>query len=338
MTTAADFANKVNQKYRKSTGRDVIFPASDDRFKIERIPTGILALDCLIGGGIPMGKWTEIYGDESLLKTSIAMMAMAECQRMGFPVMYCNVERNVTEELFELRGVDTDPSKLFVFQTDIGEEYVEVIRDAMRDNVFKMIVIDSISALYPRRESDSKKDSSVGAQALLTSKMGRVLTASNDNDTAFVLINQTREKIGGFGFGDTTTRSGGRAPRFYDSMTIRLTRIGSKKQPKKGAAKSGRGYRHLNNMEIAVELEKTKAGGQMGMETVINYNVRRNQIDDFTDIMSLGAECGLIEPVGRSVIFKGKKITQKDFQAKIENSDKFRRLLKDTIRKEFLDE
>ena len=334
MTTATDFANSINQKFRKQYGRDVILPASDERFQIKRIPTGILAVDCLTGGGFPMGRWTEIYGDESLMKTSIAMMAMAETQRMGFPVMYCNVERNVSQELFKLRGVDTDPEKLFVFQTDIAEEYVDTIKEAMANKVFKMIVIDSISALYPRRESDSKKDATVGAQALLTSRMGRVLTASNDNDTAFILINQTREKIG-ISFGDNTTRSGGKAPRFYDSMTIRLTRIGSKKVSKH--EKKGRGYRQLENMEIAVELEKTKAGGKMGAETVINYNVGKNQVDEFADIMSLGAECGLIEPVGRSVMFKGQKITQKDFRVKVEGSKKFRRLLKEAILKEYVE-
>lgn len=333
MVSAVDFANKVNQKFRKSLGKDVIFPASDERFKIKRIPTGILSLDCLIGGGIPIGRWTEIYGDESLLKTSIAMMAMAETQKMGFPVMYCNVERNVSKDLFEMRGVDIDPSKLFLFQTDIAEDYVDIIKEAMQQKVFKMIVVDSIAALFPRREADSKKDSAVGAGGLLTSRMGRVLTASNDNDTAFILVNQTREKIG-MSFGDPTTRPGGKAPRFYDSMTIRLTRIGSNKEGIDG--KGGRGHRRLKDIEIAVELEKTKAGGIMGSETVIHYDIRKNRINDFADIMALGAECGMINPVGRSVIFKGKKITQAAFKTKIEGSAKFRNLLKRSILKEFV--
>lgn len=324
------FIEKMNKDFEKKSGKPVVFQGSDPRFQIKRIPTGILSLDILTGGGFPIGRWTEIYGDESLLKTSIAMMCCAEAQRMGFPVMYCNVERNVAHELFEIRGVDTSPEMLTIVQADIAEDYIEIIKAAMQEEVYKVIVLDSISALFPRREYDTDKDNAVGAQGLLTSKMGRVLTASNDNSTALILINQTREKIG-ISFGDTTTRSGGRAPKFYDSMTIRLTKIGTDREQIEGATRKGRGHRRVTNIEIAAELEKTKAGGVQGNETVIHFNVKDNRINEAEEILAQGMKYGLVTKRGNQLQIGKNKLFKKNWLDKLDGSAKLRRTLKKGI-------
>ena len=331
--------SKFVQEINKEFGKEVAFSASDERFQIKRLPTGILGLDIITGGGFPIGKWSEIYGDESLLKTSISMMAMAEAQRMGFAAMYCNIERNVTQELFEMRGVDTDPDKLTVIQEDVAEDYVNIIKKAMKDEIYKVIVVDSIAAMFPKREAETKADSAVGAQGLLTSKMGRVLTASNDNSTALILVNQTREKIG-VAFGDTTTRPGGKAPRFYDSMTIRLTRIGTKRDvtdQAKQINKRGRGYREVKGLEIAVEIEKTKSGGIMGSETVIHYDTKRNKVDLAQEIMTQGVIYGLVKKVGRQFQIGKTKMYEKDWIAKLNKNKKLARRLSQMILEEAID-
>ena len=327
MVTA--FVNQMNKDFEKKYGKQVVFEGKDKRFKIKRIPTGILSLDLLMGGGVPIGRWCEIYGDESLLKTSIAMMAIAEAQRMGYAALYCNIERNVTNELFELRGVDLSPDKLTIVQTDIAEDYVDIIKQAMQQEIYKVIVIDSIAAMFPKREHDTKADSAVGAQGLLTSKMGRVLTASNDNSTALILVNQTREKIG-ISFGDSTTRPGGRAPRFYDSMTIRLTRIGTDREGT-STEKKGRGYRKVTGLQIAAELEKTKAGGIMGNETVIYYDTQNNKVDDAQEIISMGRVHGIITKVGRQLQIGSTKMFEKNLKAKLRSNKKFARNMKRLI-------
>ena len=331
----SDFANEMNKKYQKKLGKDVIFPASDDRFRIKRIPTGILGLDILTGGGLPVGRWCEIYGDESLLKTSIAMMAIAEAQRLGFAGMYCNVERNVSEELFQLRGVDTSPEKLTVVQAEIAEDYLDIIKEAMEKEIYKIIVVDSIAALFTKREADSKADTTVGAQGLLTSKMGRVLTASNDNATALVLVNQTREKINTGGYGaDTVTRPGGKAPRFYDSMIIRLTRIGTERDHNllgKGKNKKSRGYRQLKSLEIAVEIEKTKSGGKMGSETVIHYDTENNRIDIGMEILTQGMAHGLVKKRGSLLQIGNQNKYQKQWVDLLNSKPKLARRLSQKI-------
>ena len=323
------FINQINKDFNKKYGKNVIFKGDDERFKIKKIPTGILSFDILTGGGIPIGRWVEIYGDESLLKTSIALMAISEVQRMGFAGMYCNVERNISTDLFKLRGVDIAPDKLTVVQTDLAEDYVNIIKHAMKQNIYKVIVVDSIAALFTRRENESKSDSQVGAQGLLTSKMGRVLTASNDNSTALILVNQTREKIG-LSFGDPTTRPGGKAPRFYDSMIIRLTRIGTDKESIDGS--KGRGHQRVTGLEIAMSLEKTKAGGKMGDESVMYYSVKNNKVDDASEILQLGKIYNIINKVGRQVEIGNVKMFESKLKDKIRNNKKFANKLKDMIK------
>ena len=319
----SQFVDKMNQNFRKkyNHSKDVIFTGSDGRFKIEKIPTGILSLDIITGGGIPIGRWTEIYGNESLLKTSIALYVVANAQKMGFPCMYANVERNITKELLELRGVDTSPGMLTIAQADIAEDYIDIIKQAMQQEIYKVIVIDSIAALFPRREFESKSDSTVGAQGLLTSKMGRVLTASNDNSTALILVNQTRERIG-ISFGDPTTRPGGKAPRFYDSLVIRLTQIGKEMQTNDPSGKKGRGFRKLKGIEIAVEIEKTKAGGQMGAETVLHYDVENHKVNLTQEIITQGLLFGIFKKEGRLLKVGSDKRFEKAWFEKIEANPK----------------
>ena len=323
------FVDKMNQKFRKKHDKDVIFTGDDERFKIKKIPTGILSLDILTMGGIPIGRWTEIYGHESLLKTSIALYTIANAQRLGFPCMYVNVERNITKDLLKIRGVNTSPDMLTVAQADVAEEYLEIIKEAMHEEVYKVIVLDSIAALFPRREFESKADSSVGAQGLFTSKMGRVLTASNDNSTALILVNQTREKIG-ISFGDPTTRPGGKAPRFYDSLVIRLTQIG-KDMEATHPTKKGRGYRKMTGIEIAVEIEKTKAGGRMGAETVLHYDVQNHKIDHAQEIIVQGQLYGVVIKEGRLLRIGNTKMFEKQWIEKINKSKKATRTLQTLI-------
>ena len=323
------FVTEMNKAFSKKYDKPVIYAGSDEKFQVKKIPTGILSVDILTGGGLPIGRWSEIYGQESLLKTSIAMMAISEAQRMGFAGMYCDVERNVGTELFEMRGVDTDESALTVVQADLAEDYIDIIKAAMKQEVYKVIVLDSISALFTKREAESKSGEAVGTQGLFTSKMGRVLTASNDNSTALVLINQTREKIGVM-FGDSTTRSGGLAPKFYDSTTLRLTKIGTNRIALQGD-KKGRGHRRVSSIEIAVELEKSKVGGQHGGETVMHYDMINSRIDEASEIISLGQYYGIIRKSGRQLQVGKQKMFETQLREKLNKSPRLRRRLRQAI-------
>ena len=290
MARTSTFLNEVNKKF----GKEVLFTADDDKFKIEKVPTGILPLDILLGGGIPLGRWIEIYGDESVLKTTIMLMIMAEAQKLGEKVLIIDLEHTMTEKFMKLRGVDPDLAE--ISRVDNGEEALEVTRMSMERGIHSIIGWDSLTAALPKREQEAKFDTqTVGSQGLLTSKMGRILTAANKHDTALILVNQTREKIG-LAFGDPTTTPGGRAPKFYSSQRIRLIRIGSETESTDNKKKR-RGFRKVVSLEIAAVLEKNKTGS-MGSETVIHYDVENNTIDQSADILAQGLLHGVIKRKG----------------------------------------
>ena len=64
---ASAVVEKLKKDFNNKFGDDVIFSASHPKFKLKRIPTGCISIDILLGGGVPLGRWVEIYGDESVL-------------------------------------------------------------------------------------------------------------------------------------------------------------------------------------------------------------------------------------------------------------------------------
>jgi len=293
---------QLKRDLRKKFG-DVVFNASDEKFELKRISTNIPSLDQLLDGGIALGRWTEIYGDESSLKTTIALKTMAEAQRLHLPVLYCDVERSITPGFLEHHGVDLSPGMLQVVQTKTGEQMVDVVREFLRDGTFKIIVIDSIAAMEPHREAeaeDIEKDQ-IGAQAKLISKMTRVLTSLMPHDVAVICINQTRNKISAYG--DPTTTSGGKAMAFYAGQRIRLVSTKPKNKGKK------RGEIETTTQEIYVELKKDKTSGQAGKQTVIHYDTRAQDIDYGGEIFNAAVGCGLVKRKGTRYTYKNKMMT-----------------------------
>ena len=301
---------KVRESLKKKFGEDVIFSGNDDRLKLKRIPTGVLSLDLLLNGGLPMGRWFEIYGDYSSLKTSIALYAIANCQKMGFPAMYCDVERSITKEFLEFRGVDTSSDMLDVVQAETGEQYIEIIKAYMKEGQHKIIVIDSIAAMLSNRENKMDLGNEpMGAGGMLTSRMTRVLTAANKYNACLVMVNQTREKF--VMFGDSTTTPGGKAPKFYAGQSVRLTRIETKR------SKGKKGERKILSQRIAASLDKDKTSPNMGKETIINYDVTTHQIDHAEEALAQGLVHRIIKRVGNTYVYKGKRYSKQDMLSRI---------------------
>ena len=331
MAKESIFLAEVNKKF----GKEVLFTADDDKFKIEKVPTGILPLDILLGGGIPLGRWIEIYGDESVLKTTIMLMIMAEAQKLGEKVLIIDLEHTMTEKFMKLRGVDPDLAE--ISRVDNGEEALEVTRMSMERGIHSIIGWDSLTAALPKREQEAKFDTqTVGSQGLLTSKMGRILTASNKHNTALILVNQTREKIG-ISFGDPTTTPGGKAPKFYSSQRIRLIRIGSERVAADKETRKKRGFQKVKSLEIAAILEKNKTGG-MGGETVIHYDVENNTIDQSADILAQGQLHGVIKRKGNLYTIGKAQMMKNKLLETIRTKGKVRRALHSKILKVALNE
>src|SRR5210317_1332594 len=191
---------------------------------IEAISTGSLGLDIALGtGGLPKGRVVEIYGPESSGKTTLAIHAIAECQKQGGTAAFIDAEHAFDRYYAEHLGVDTE--NLLISQPDNGEQALEITENLIRSGAIDIIVIDSVAALVPRAEIEGEMgDSKMGLQARLMSQALRKLTGTiGRTGCCCIFINQLREKIGVM-FGNPETTTGGNALKFYSSVRLDIRR------------------------------------------------------------------------------------------------------------------
>ena len=209
------------EKIEKNFGRGSIMKLGDDKIeKVEVIPTGSLGLNAALGvGGYPKGRIIEIYGPESSGKTTLAIHAIAECQKAGGIAAFIDAEHAFDRFYAKNLGVDVD--NLLISQPDCGEQALEIADQLIRSSAIDIIVIDSVAALTPKAEIEGDMgDNKVGLHARLMSQALRKLTGTiNKTNTTCIFINQLREKIG-IMFGNPETTTGGNALKFYASVRI----------------------------------------------------------------------------------------------------------------------
>ncbi len=191
-----------------------------ERLDIEVIPSGSLLLDEALGvGGYPKGRIIEIYGPESSGKTTLALHAIAECQKQGGIAAFIDAEHALDPTYAKNLGVDID--ELWISQPDNGEQALEIAESLVRSGAVDIIVIDSVAALTPQAEIEGDMgDSHMGLQARLMSQALRKLTGIlSKANTTIIFINQIRMKIGVL-FGNPETTTGGNALKFYASVRM----------------------------------------------------------------------------------------------------------------------
>ncbi len=194
---------------------------------VEVIPSGSPSLDIALGiGGYPKGRIVEIYGPESSGKTTLALTAIAEAQKMGGVAAFVDAEHALDVGYARKLGVNTQD--LLISQPDTGEQALEITETLVRSGAIDILVVDSVAALTPRAEIEGDMgDSHVGLQARLMSQALRKLTgAINRSNCTVVFINQIRMKIGVM-FGNPETTTGGNALKFYSSVRLDVRRIGA---------------------------------------------------------------------------------------------------------------
>lgn len=210
---------EIKKQYGEGT---VMLLGESDVMDIESIPSGSLSLDCALGiGGYPKGRIVEIYGPESCGKTTLAIHAVAEAQKMGLKAAYIDAENAFDREYAAALGVDVN--KLYFAQPDCGEDCLEIATKLISSGKIGICVIDSVAALIPRAELEGAMgDARIGLQARLMSqalrKMVGIIKKSN---CLCIFINQIREKIGVL-FGNPETTTGGNALKFYASIRLEV--------------------------------------------------------------------------------------------------------------------
>lgn len=221
--TSFDIALKaVTKKFNEA-----IKVMSDKPLIINTISTRSIGLDAALDrGGVAKGRLYEIYGPPSAGKTTLAMSIIAEAQRRGMNCVFVDAEHSADPRLFSSMGVDT--SKLHVIEMYTGEDNLAAAEMLMKTGEVDLLVVDSVTSLIPKVAADAElDDNTIALLARLMSKTTlRFVPIAAETDTCVIFINQTRNKIGGYGNPETTT--GGDALPFYATGRIRVSGVGAK--------------------------------------------------------------------------------------------------------------
>lgn len=219
------------RQIEKQFGKGSIMKLGESaNMQVETVSSGALALDIALGiGGFPRGRIIEIYGPESSGKTTVALHAISEVQRVGGQAAFIDAEHALDPSYASKLGVNID--ELLLSQPDTGEQALEIAEALVRSGAVDVIVIDSVAALVPKAEIEGEMgDSHVGLQARLMSQALRKLSgAISKSKTIAIFINQLREKVGVM-FGNPETTPGGRALKFYSSVRLDVRRVETIKQ------------------------------------------------------------------------------------------------------------
>lgn len=283
----------------KSFGKGAIMRLGSDGAVegVQAIPTGSITLDIATGiGGFPRGRVIEIYGPESSGKTTLALSAIAQAQKMGGVAAFVDAEHALDVSYAQKIGVKIED--LLVSQPDTGEQALEVTEALVRSGAVDIIVVDSVAALVPRAEIEGEMgDSLPGLQARLMSQALRKLTAAiSKSQTTVIFINQIRMKIGVM-FGNPETTTGGNALKFYSSMRLDI--------------------RKIDNIKTGQEM----IGGRMRVKVVKNkvappfkqaeFDIYFNEgISRVGELIDLGVKAGIIDKSGAWYSYNNKRIGQ----------------------------
>ena len=286
--------------------------------KVDVVSSGCLSLDIALGvGGYPKGRIIEIYGPESSGKTTFALQAIAEHQKLGGRAAFIDAEHALDPVYAERLGVNID--ELLLSQPDTGEQALEICEALVRSEALSIVVIDSVAALVPQAEIDGEMgDSHVGLQARLMSQALRKLSGTiNKTQTTCIFINQLREKVGVM-FGNPETTPGGRALKFYASIRLDIRR---NEQLKMGDGVVGN--------RTTIKVVKNKVAPPFKTASVdIMYG---EGVSHEGEILDLAVDAGIVEKTGAWYSYGTEKLGQGKENVKLLLKDNFE--LRDEIEK-----
>ena len=313
-----DTLDETLKQIQKLFGKGAVMRLGErESVDVDAIPSGSLLIDEALGvGGYPKGRIIEIFGPESSGKTTLALHAIAECQKNGGRAAFIDAEHAIDPVYAKNLGVDIN--ELILSQPDNGEQALEIVEMLANSGGVNLIIVDSVAALVPQAELDGEmSDSSVGLQARLMSKaMRKIAGILNKKECAVIFINQLREKVGVM-YGNPETTSGGRALKFYASIRIDIRRTEAIKQ---GADIIGNTCR--------VKIVKNKVSPpfkQCEIDIIYGQGISKEG-----EILDRAVELGLIKKSGSWFEYNGNKIAQGRDAAKTyikENEDVAEELL-----------
>lgn len=290
-------AQELQKAVNAQFGAGTLKMASDPELAVTYLPTGVIPFDMLLQGGLPFGRFIEIFGDYSTLKSYVGLCAIRECQKRGGVAALVDTEHAFDPEWAESIGVDLEA--LLYQQPENGEKAMDLVEIMLRGKV-DLIVFDSIAATLPKAEQETQLGGDKNIQparlASLMSLACRKLTAANGK-TAILWINQTRVNVGVM-FGSNEAIPGGKAMGFYSSVRVAFRKGGREYEeheivitedgkPKKKKVKL------VVGQKIRATLEKSKLNTPHGeMQFVFDHKL--GTVDTWSYLVNLCVEHGLV--------------------------------------------
>ncbi|MDH5753027.1 MAG: recombinase RecA [Deltaproteobacteria bacterium] len=293
--TAIDLAvSQVERAYGKGA---IMRIGSASAEQIPVVSSGDIALDMALGvGGYPIGRVIEIFGPESSGKTTLALHAVAEVQKLGGVAAFIDVEHAL--DLRYARNIGVNTEDLLVSQPDWGEQALEIVEILVRSGAVNIIVVDSVAALVPKSELEGDMgDAHMAMQARLMSQALRKLTAIiSKSKTIVVFINQLRMKVGVM-FGNPETTTGGNALKFYSSVRLDVRRISAIKEGDETVGS-----------RVKVKVVKNKVSAPFRQ---VEFDIMHSGgISGVGSLLDLAANDGIIQKSGTWYSFDGERIGQ----------------------------
>jgi recombination protein RecA len=283
---------------RKKYGESIVITEEEVIGKTEMIPTGSYAIDNLLGGGIPVGRLLELYGEPSQGKSTISLFFAAQVQKAGGTVAYIDAENAYDSDYAKKIGVDT--SKVIISQNETLESAFDVIRTLAETNEVDLIIVDSVASLVPKSEMEEDSKSMLkdtyAVQARLLSKALRIITGPvARSKTSVIFINQTRSKVGVI-YGPKETSSGGKALKFYASVRLSVATVDKIKDSKDEVIGS----------TLKITAVKNKCAFPFKTGTIDLYY--GTGIDLEGDTLDYGEKIGVITKTGNTYTYDGEKL------------------------------
>ncbi len=286
----------LNKKFGKLSVTTV---DSKEIVEVDAISSGSIGIDAALGiGGWPRGRIIELFGWESSGKTTLALHAIAECQRAGGKAAMIDAEHAFDPSYAKALGIDL--SSLLLAQPSCGEEALEIADSLIKTHEIALLVVDSVAALVPRSEIDGDMgDSNMGVHARLMSQAMRKLTPiTGKSNTCVIFINQLREKIGVM-FGNPQTTTGGNALKFYASIRVEVKKAAQPVKDSDGLASA---------TSVSIKVVKNKVASpfkEAKFEILYGKGINRNG-----ELFDMGLEAGVIEKHGSWYSYDDSKIGQ----------------------------